>query len=285
MKQFFRSVYSLLVLAFFIICIGGIVLYPTSYSREVIKYRTINICAEDSIQTQRDSLILPVKYLGYPEFSKMSPKVRKAQFINFILPAALIVYEQLKDDLKHVDYIEKRICAKKRVNPKDTLWLKDQFNLYNVTNLTDLKERIFPHPISIVIAQAALESGWGTSRFFREGNNIFGVWSYSLNDNRLKAGVKRGNKTIYVKAYDDYIASIEGYYQTIGRVNAYRHFRKARMEKKSPENIVESLTSYSEEDSYPELLKQIIKRNDLKKYDSYRIKSKYKYIPLLTCLQ
>ena len=64
--------------------------------------------------------------------------------------------------------------------------------------------RLKTHPTSIVLAQAAIESGWGSSRFYKEANNVFGVWSYSENEPRIKAMEDREGKSVYVKKYDVY---------------------------------------------------------------------------------
>ena len=87
-----------------------------------------------------------------------------------------------------------------------------------------------PHPKSIALAQAAMESSWATSRFFTEANNVFGVWSFNESEPRIAAGKKRGNKTIWVKKYHSIKASMQDYYRTLARGVAFSEFRKLKME-------------------------------------------------------
>ena len=118
---------------------------------------------------------------------------------------------------------------------------------YKKMETKELLQRLKTHPISIVVAQATLETGWGSSRFYREANNIFGIWSFNKNEPRMAAGVQReGKKTIYVKKYPNLEASIEGYFRMVARGRAYRELRKARLRTDNPFEIIPYLDHYSE---------------------------------------
>jgi len=242
-----------------------------SYSPDQIEIIDISLTDSDSIVNHEDNVVMPIRYSGIPEFSGLNPEVRKNKFIQLMLPAILIVRHELLDNLEQIKFIEKRISYGKELNPKDTLFLHEKFETYKCNTIDELKKRISPHPVSLVLAQAALESGWGTSRFFREGYNIFGVWSYSENDFRMKSGLNRSDNEIYVKAYNDYIDSVHNYYRTIGRVNAYKEFREKRTKCNNSLELSKYLNNYAEEGAYISLITSIIKDNNLSAYDNFTL--------------
>ena len=128
------------------------------------------------------------------------------------------------------------------------------------------------HPTSIVLAQAAIESGWGTSRFYKEANNIFGVWSYSENESRIKAMEDREGQSVYVRKYDALLESIVSYFKTIAR-GPYSEFRAAREKISEVSVLISYLEVYSElREEYVKRLDQLIQYNKFEKYDSYRLK-------------
>ena len=133
---------------------------------------------------------------------------------------------------------------------------------------TKLLEALKPPPVSITLAQAAMESAWGTSRFFRKANNIFGVWAYGKNTPRIAAKKKRNGKTIWVKKYDSIEASVKDYYLNIGRSFAFKKFRSLNLKTQNPYELVKELRMYSEKrELYSKELAQIIRFNNFTKYD------------------
>ena len=263
---------------FQVIVITGVVILVALLTRtpefKTRKLRLLekNIASVDSIIPPGDSTMVPVRYHGVPDFKDLDPQVRKEKFIQFMLPAVLIVRHRLLNDLRHVEYIEKREAKGEAVAPADTLFLHHLSKKYRTDSLNVLKRRIYPHPVSLVIAQAALESGWGTSRFFREGNNIFGVWSFNSDDSRMASKYKRNGRTVYLKSYDSYIQSISNYYLTIARVPYYKKFRKERWKGASSLDLLSYLSRYSEKSQYARLAGSIIRENDIQKYDHYSLR-------------
>ena len=132
----------------------------------------------------------------------------------------------------------------------------------------NIKEGKYVHPISITLAQAAMESGWGTSRFFKEANNIFGVWSYSKTSKRIAAAQKRNGKTIWLRKYDSLEDSVANYYVNISKGNAYKKFRELNKNTSDIYELVSELKMYSEKrELYSKELAQIIRYNKFTKYD------------------
>jgi len=155
------------------------------------------------------------------------------------------------------------LSLKETLTPKEEATLTKLKKKYKVKGIPCLLKRLHTHPVSIVIAQAALETGWGSSRFYREANNIFGIWSFNKNEPRMAAGVKReGVKTIYVKKYKNLEASIEGYYNMMAKGRAYKQFRNARLKTDNPFEIIPFLDHYSElRHEYVKRLYFVIKSN------------------------
>lgn len=186
---------------------------------------------------------------------------KKKRFYTLLLPPTKKVYKNLysqfirvKGDLKE---------------GKQTQEIKNLKTLYQVKSDRDLLLALKPHPISIALAQAAMESAWATSRFFKEANNVFGMWSSNPSDKRIAAGEKRnGTRTIWLRKFDTIEESVEEYYKTLGRAKAYKKFREYRYESDDVYKIVKGLDKYSElGEEYVETISTLIWHNDLTKYD------------------
>lgn len=194
------------------------------------------------------------------ELPKMTVQEKKARFKALIIPAVNTVYAQL---MTRYETVKTTLDTGENTPQIDKLKVE-----YKATTNDELLMALKPHPKSIAIAQAAMESSWATSRFFRVANNIFGVWSFDKDEPRVAALKKRGNKTIWVKKYHSIEAAIYDYYRTLGRSSAFAEFRQTRMETDDPFILVTKLDRYSEKGSlYGEELTAIIKFNKFGQYD------------------
>jgi len=191
----------------------------------------------------------------------MTVKQKKQRFISLVVPELDKVYEEL--ELKYQKALS--LTQSEPENP----WLLQNKQFYRVETNQDLLVAIKPHHKSIALAQAAMESAWGTSRFFVQANNIFGVWSFDKDEPRIAAVQKRGNKTIWVKKYPDLRASIRDYYKVLARGEHYQEFRELKMDDKSPFELVSKLDRYSEKgDEYGKELAAMIRFNKFEKFDT-----------------
>ncbi|MFA5700094.1 MAG: glucosaminidase domain-containing protein [Desulfuromonas sp.] len=139
---------------------------------------------------------------------------------------------------------------------------------YKARTDPELLQALKPHPPSVALAQAAMESAWGTSRFFVEANNIFGVWSFNANEARIAAAQQRGDKTIWVRKYDSLEDSVRDYYRLLGRSAAFAEFRELRMRSADPYKLVEKLHRYSEKShAYGKELSAVIRYNEFTRFD------------------
>jgi|TARA_B110000902_G_scaffold29610_1_gene31998 Bax protein len=194
------------------------------------------------------------------DIPQITVQEKKARFKTLIIPAVNDVYAEL---MAQYQEISASIDAQKNSQQIEKLKVE-----YKATTNDELLMALKPHPKSIAIAQAAMESAWATSRFFREANNIFGVWSFDEDEPRIAALQKRGDKTIWVKKYSSVKAAVKDYYRTLGRSSAFKEFRELRMQSNDPFLLVTKLDRYSEKGAeYGHELTSIIKFNKFNKLD------------------
>jgi Bax protein len=125
------------------------------------------------------------------------------------------------------------------------------------------------------LSQAAIESAWGTSRFFLEANNPFGLWSFNSKQERITAESTRNGKKVYLRKFNNMDQAIDAYLTTLS-TGPYNEFRKQRLKTQDPYVLVNYLIDYSERrEAYVEEVVSVIKGNDLTKYDTYMISPKY----------
>ena len=124
------------------------------------------------------------------------------------------------------------------------------------------------YPTSLILAQGGLESAWGTSRFFREWNNAFGIWSSSKAEPRIAAKSSRKTFTAHLRSYETLKETVEDICMLVSRADAYKNLRYYINEGKNVYEIAEGLIRYSEEGKvYIKKIKGTLKYNDLEKYD------------------
>jgi len=195
------------------------------------------------------------------ELPPMTVQEKKARFKSLIVPAVEHVYADLMKQYKRI----KAFIDAGDTNNEISALMKE----YNANNHAELLMALKPHHKSIALAQAAMESSWATSRFFRKANNIFGIWSFDENEPRIAALQKRGDKTIWVKKYSSIEAAVYDYYRTLARSSAFAEFRATKMKTSDPFILVTKLDRYSEKGSkYGEELTSIIKFNKFDKIDA-----------------
>jgi Bax protein len=146
---------------------------------------------------------------------------------------------------------------------------------YRTYDLEELLARMQTHPVSIILAQAALESAWGTSRFYTEGNNVFGIWSFSASDKRMASHGVRNGEPVYLKKYRTLSDAVEDYFLVLAR-GPFEDFRIRRLKTNNPYVLINFLRNYSEkEEEYTAMLKSIIRNNNLTRFDDYQLDPKF----------
>ena len=205
--------------------------------------------------------LLKPKYLAHVVPKDMSIKTKKKRFLYLVVPPTQNVHKKLMQRYKRV--------AQDIKNARITEEIASLKKEYGATSDEDLLARLKPHPISITLAQAAMESSWATSRFFNEANNIFGMWSTDPKQERIAAGQQReGNVTIWLRKFDTIDDSIKAYYELISKAKAYAKLRKLRLETNDPFIITQGLDKYSEiGQAYINEINSVIRHNNFTKYD------------------
>ena len=201
-----------------------------------------------------------------------SPEERKNIFIQIVLPMILFENEKILSMRNKIIEIRK---AGNNVSNDDKKWLNGIFELYHVDekSFDEILKRVDIIPPSIAIAQAAKESGWGSSRFSIEGNALFGVWDWN-EDAGIIPSERNDDSSHVVKKYPNLEKSISNYLKNINTHFAYVEFREERFFMRennislNPFTLLAFLENYSEErDYYIDDLEKIILGNGLIDFD------------------
>ena len=198
-------------------------------------------------------------------------KKKRELFIKIVLPLILDENEKILEDRKKLF----KILGKNFNTVGERVWLKRRFKEYKIDDqdLSKLKIRMDIIPVSIALAQAANESGWGTSRFALEGNALFGQWTWS------KKGISPKNKdpdsSHKILQFQILKASVKAYKNNLNTHNAYQEFREVRAQLRQENKKVTglALTKYLKNyaaigEKYVAILEDIIEKNSLADFDN-----------------
>ena len=236
-------------------------------------FKSTNYSLDD---VRKNKLVKPISLTLLPtEITKIeNVKKRKDLFIQIILPLVIAENNNIKLDRKKLF----TILNKNKNSMAEQNWLNSKFKQYGVISkdLPTLKVRMDEIPTSMIIAQAAKETGWGTSRFAQEGNALFGQWTWS------GEGIKPANAdkdtTHKIMKFNVLQASVKAYQRNLNTHSSYRDFRSARAEmrdngeKLDSTALTEHLDSYAETGKeYVKILQQIIRQNNLEDFDDAKL--------------
>ena len=208
----------------------------------------------------------------------LSPK--KIDFIETVLP--LISYENQKILLERQRLIKIKnyLQIKKTLHKSDVEYLNQIAKKYQISSknkhkidlLNELLISIDVIPNSIVLAQAANESGWGSSRFAKEYNALFGQYTYDENNGIIPFDREEGKKHL-VRYFSSFNKSVESYFKNINTHYAYKRFREVRSQinkkdlNKNIKILTQTLDVYAEDESYVNTINSIIDSNNFKQFD------------------
>ena len=241
---------------------------------------TIKQLFQDTDYTLNDvrekKLVKPVALTLLPNEISMieNTKKRKEFFIQIILPLILKENNNIAIDRKRLF----KIINKSNNTVLEKKWLDKKYKQYGIPSkdLSVLKIRMDEIPVSLAIAQAAKETGWGTSRFAQEGNALFGQWTWSGEGLKPKDADKdEGHK---VMKFNVLQASVRAYQRNLNTHSSYNEFRKARAKLRDLGKDLDSLllaqylNKYAETgNQYVDVLQKIIKQNNLKDFDDAKL--------------
>ena len=196
------------------------------------------------------------------DFAKVKGKSKKQIFIETLIPTIEKIRAKVEADKQYViSLIEKEILTE-----EEKLFLNEMYTKYKVKSKSknDLVHKMVVPPTSFILGQASLESGWGSSKLAREGNNLFAIRSTLKDKERT---VYLGPNQFY-KKYESMEDSVEDYIMTLSRHSSYSNLRKAINDGEETMVLVKHLGNYSEvKNIYEQRLTQIITKNNLVKYD------------------
>ena len=244
-------------------------------------FKSTNYNLED---VRKSKLVKPITLTLLPQEIKKieDTKKRKDLFIQIILPLIIKENNNIKLDRKKMF----DILNKSKNTKAEKKWLGLKFKQYGVVNkdLSTLKIRMDEIPVSMAIAQAAKETGWGTSRFAQEGNALFGQWTWS--GEGIKPKRADDNSTHKIMKFKVLQASVKAYQRNLNTHSTYKNFRSTRAELrdegKKLDSIIlsEYLDKYAETGKeYVKILQQIIRQNNLEDFDDAKL------LPMSTDLQ
>tara|TARA_Y100001970_G_C14214075_1_gene848626 strand:- start:866 stop:1999 length:1134 start_codon:yes stop_codon:yes gene_type:complete len=225
---------------------------------------------------RKNKLVKPVTLSLLPkEIKKIeNSSKKKSLFIKIILPLILEENNRIKIDRKKLF----SVLNKNKNSKSEKKWLSLKFKQYGVMNkdLSTLKIRMDEIPVSLAIAQAAKETGWGTSRFALEGNALFGQWTWS--GDGIKPAGADSDTSHKVMKFKILKSSVRAYQRNLNTHSSYKEFRIARAELRDNKMELDSIILSNYLDKYAEtgkdyvkILKQIIKQNNLQDFDDVKL--------------
>jgi len=266
----------------------------SSMTAERSSSRILVSSAEELIRELKQENLWDIETLDHPtnvmvsrfpaDLGTVTLPDKKKAFIVSVLPAAMVVLEEVQEERQELLAILDQLGG----NPAELIFSKAHpgwmeslgansvafvetiTKKYRTENATELLKRVNVLPLSLIVAQGAIESSWGSSRFATEANNLFGMWTWGQRG--ILPARRDAGKTHRIALYDSILESVRAYVLTINRVSAYDDLRQIRQETLDPYLLSEGLLHYSErKERYVEDVKRVIEANNLEGYDRISI--------------
>jgi Bax protein len=229
----------------------------------------------DLDHVRRKKLVKPIYFTRLPKDldTIRSNTQKKETFLQILLPLVVAENEKIKKDRKFLQKILKENESKKNKN-----WINKKYKEYRVSdkNVGELIKKLDIIPTSIALAQAAKESGWGTSRFALEGNAIFGQWTW--NGIGMAPLDKDKDQKHKILKFPLLRASVKAYITNLNTHSGYKNFREKRLEMRTQNknlsglDLIHELENYAQTGKeYTKVLEKIIKQNDLDEFENVKI--------------
>ncbi len=235
----------------------------------------------DLNKVRYEKTVKPIYFTQFPKDLDeiQSVKLKKETFIKIVLPLIVAENEKILDDRFKL----KNITSRKNTTDEEKQWLRQKFLEYKVKkgSVKELMMRMDIIPASIALAQAAKESGWGTSRFALEGNAIFGQWTW--NGRGIEPLLKDKSKNHKILRFPILRASVKAYKNNLNTHKSYIKFREKRQnlrernKKINGLELTKTLNNYAQTGSeYTKILNQIILQNRLMDFEPVRLANSVK---------
>ncbi len=201
---------------------------------------------------------------------------KKRVFLRVMLPLVLVVNESVAADRRRLDAIARKRATGQYVTYDESEWLASVAARYGAegASAADLLKRVDVVPASLALAQAAEESGWGTSRFTLEANNLFGHYAATGGDGLVAAGDSSRRLAQFASLYE----AVAAYVHNLNTHRAYEPLRRLRAAVRArgafPDGhtLAGALTAYSERgQAYVDGIRALIRKNSLLRFDHARL--------------
>ncbi|MFV9924668.1 MAG: glucosaminidase domain-containing protein [Francisella endosymbiont of Hyalomma scupense] len=219
------------------------------------------------------------KIIKKPDFSKIKNfKEKKDAFIKYMLAAIEFANKEICLQQQQIQKLKNALDKKGSLSARQNKKLSSYLEYYKIKTNHSIAEELDylsikagTIPTSFVLAQAALESGWGISRFAKDYNNYFGLHCFYEG-----CGVKAQASDIYLEIFNNAPESVLGYYHRLNTGSKFLDFRIARdkiINHQLPQKaLLDTLKNYSELNGseYRDRLISVIQHNNLRQYDSIK---------------
>lgn len=227
------------------------------------------------------SVVPPVVFTNFPNrLSELNVGAKKRMFLHSLLPVALVAMAEIEQERAKLQIIlgklggdnnivfsDDRATWQEHLSNEEKAFITTLTHKYRTEKATELLDRVDVLPVSLILAQGAFESYWGTSRFAKEGNNLFGMWTWG--EKGIIPARRTPGKTHKIAIYDTILDSVRDFILTLNRLSAYDDLRKLRQYTMDSVALADGLFYYSERGSaYIKDIKEIIQHNDLTRFDS-----------------
>ena len=236
-------------------------------------------------EVRAEKLVKPIYFTQFPKDLEtiQSTKLKKETFIQIVLPLVVAENERIIEDTEKL----KVLSEKKYTTDLEKQWLRQKLLEYKVKkgDLKELMTRMDIIPTSIALAQAAKESGWGTSRFALEGNAIFGQWTWS--GQGIAPLNRESDKNHKILKFPILRASVKAYQNNLNTHKSYKNFRDKRQNLREKKKkligleLTDTLKNYAQTGSeYTKKLNQIILQNRLTDFELVKLVGSVKQVEL-----
>jgi len=204
---------------------------------------------------------------------------RKEAFIGAMLPLVLMANEEILQHRRRLETVAAKVDAGAYLTAEEIDWLVSLGTLYESDpwDFDELRRRVDALPVSLTLAQAIEESGWGTSRYARDGNALFGQRTWRSSAPGLTA--RKDGKALdhRAMAFLDLMQSVRAYMHNLNTHPAYKKFRAERQRQREAGEGLDGATlagflgRYAENEAYAQNLRRLIRHNELDAYETARL--------------
>lgn len=233
-----------------------------------------SLSAKDGLS--KNEVLSYVDSLGFPEWYYEITDIEESKkaFVDYLLPIIQKENEKIRAEREMVETIfQKSYFEWSKTEHLKISKIAKKYKIRSLYNVRMFQKRVAPIPESLVLAQAAVESGWGKSRFVKDANNIFGHWTFG------RMGIVPSNrdtdKKHKLKLFKNISESVATYMLNLNRNYAYREFRAERYTRLNSgeyftgDVAAEKMRRYSQiGHKYVEIIRNVIKENNLHLFDS-----------------